>query len=209
MKLLKLGSRGKDVEKVQERLRAWGFELDVDGIFGKISNRCIDVFQRGMSLYPDKKVGSITMGALESDPVFVTHFKASNFRCRCDGKYCGGYPSSALKYPINFESYHSFETMGIDYALLLGLERLRLYIGELPIHITSGLRCYWHNKAVGGAAGSQHKMSRAADFYVNEISVRDMNVLTDQLFPYSGVGLRGNTITHLDFRPKHARWYYN
>jgi len=42
------------------------------------------------------------------------------------------------------------------------LENARLFVG--PMHINSGYRCEELNKAVGGAANSQHVKGEAADF---------------------------------------------
>jgi hypothetical protein len=44
------------------------------------------------------------------------------------------------------------------------LEQVRIVLGGLPITVTSGYRSPVVNKAVGGAAGSQHLKALAADF---------------------------------------------
>lgn len=46
------------------------------------------------------------------------------------------------------------------------LEPLRAKVSK-PIHITSGYRCVALNKAIGGAANSQHQLGQAADTHVD------------------------------------------
>lgn len=51
-------------------------------------------------------------------------------------------------------------------ALAHELEHARVFLGNIPIHITSGFRTVPHNKAIGGVPFSQHLYGRAADFVV-------------------------------------------
>ena len=73
------------------------------------------------------------------------NFKKSEFKCKCNGKYCNGYPSK------------------IAYSLVEILQKTRDKYNK-PITITSGLRCKKHNKAVGGVSTSKHMIGQAADF---------------------------------------------
>jgi putative chitinase len=55
-------------------------------------------------------------------------------------------------------------------ALALGLEQIRLLLGNAPIRITSGYRNPEVNAAVGGVPNSAHAKGWAADFTVKGIS---------------------------------------
>ena len=77
----------------------------------------------------------------------VKHFKREEFRCKCGGKYCDGFPA------------------GMDPLLLALADRVREHFGAAAI-VSSGLRCEQHNKNVGGATGSRHKRGKAMDFRI-------------------------------------------
>ncbi len=72
------------------------------------------------------------------------YFKLNEFRCKCGGKYCTGFPTE------------------IDADLVNGLNKLRAAASG-PLHITSGLRCRTWNARQGGASGSRHMQGKAAD----------------------------------------------
>ncbi|MEG1799713.1 MAG: D-Ala-D-Ala carboxypeptidase family metallohydrolase [Synergistaceae bacterium] len=56
-------------------------------------------------------------------------------------------------------------TARLSPKLVMKLEALRISYGR-PIVINSGYRCREHNRAVGGAAGSLHRLGCAADVRV-------------------------------------------
>lgn len=72
------------------------------------------------------------------------YFKLSEFRCKCNGKYCTGYPSA------------------LSESLVTGLNTLRERVGS-PLSITSGMRCPTWNAKQGGAKSSRHMAGKAAD----------------------------------------------
>jgi hypothetical protein len=55
---------GSDVRAVQERLIALGFEMNLDGEFGPLTDRAVTEFQRQNGLEPDGIVGQDTLEAL-------------------------------------------------------------------------------------------------------------------------------------------------
>ena len=68
--LLRFGSRGPAVEKVQQALVDAGFPLPqfgVDGIFGAETAGAVRNYQRARGLVPDALVGPLTMGQLDSE----------------------------------------------------------------------------------------------------------------------------------------------
>ena len=77
------------------------------------------------------------------------HFKATEFKCECNGKYCDGYP------------------VIIDEQLLRNLETLRKHYGNKPINITSGMRCQKFNDSLRGSiSSSRHTKGLAVDFNI-------------------------------------------
>jgi hypothetical protein len=76
---------------------------------------------------------------------YCTHFKLEEFRCGCKGKCCTGYPAKLSK------------------TLLKNLEKSRSHL-NVPMSITSGLRCPRFNTLCGGASFSKHKEGKAVDF---------------------------------------------
>lgn len=92
---------------------------------------------------------------------------------------------------------------GMDKALLHKLEELRYKLGDKAIVINSGYRTTSHNKAVGGASGSQHLYGKAADIVVRGVTASKVYNTADKMF--NGVG-KYNTFTHVDTRATKARF---
>ena len=59
--ILKRGSRGPDVQVLQEALRKAGYSLDADGIFGAITEKIVEMLQRRAGLAPDGIAGPNTL----------------------------------------------------------------------------------------------------------------------------------------------------
>lgn len=64
--LLRVGARGKYVAMMQTKLKALGYPIAVDGIFGRGTERHVKAFQASRGLRPDGIVGSNTWAALRS-----------------------------------------------------------------------------------------------------------------------------------------------
>ncbi len=92
--------------------------------------------------------------------------------------------------------------------LIARLQTLRERYGK-PMSITSGARCKKHNKAVGGAANSQHTLGTAVDIACT--NDRDRYRLVQLAFElgWGGVAFT-ETFVHLDIRPVEsgAAWIY-
>lgn len=65
--VLKKGDRGEAVRQVQRALRDLGFDIDIDGNFGKGTRATVMEFQSKHSLQVDGKVGPATLRALGLD----------------------------------------------------------------------------------------------------------------------------------------------
>ena len=62
--LLRRGDRGSDVRQLQRALRQAGYDLEIDGIFGRITLECVRSFQATHDLERDGVVGPLTWGRL-------------------------------------------------------------------------------------------------------------------------------------------------
>lgn len=74
----------------------------------------------------------------------IRYFRREEFRCKCGGKYCNGFPAEP------------------DRQLVELCDRIRSKIGK-PLNINSGLRCPTWNQMQGGVATSNHQKGIAAD----------------------------------------------
>ena len=100
----------------------------------------------------------------------------------------------------------------IDTRLVQMLQSIRDHFGK-PVVITSAYRTAAHNKAVGGAAYSQHCYGRAADIRVAGVSVETLAAYAEKLLPDTGgIGrypVRSGRPTgwvHVDVRAAKSRW---
>lgn len=81
---------------------------------------------------------------VDSDWKYFKSFKKSEFKCKCKGKGCNGYPSK------------------IHMRIVMLVQYIRNRI-KAPYTLTSGLRCEYHNEKVGGVKKSKHKIGGGAD----------------------------------------------
>ena len=80
------------------------------------------------------------------------------------------------------------------------------HIDKVVLTITSGNRCKEHNAKEGGAEKSQHVYGKGADFYIRNVSAKDVADYLEGKYPDShGIGRYSNR-THLDVRAEKARW---
>lgn len=81
----------------------------------------------------------------------IQYFTRDEFRCKCGGKYCNGFPAEPQEQLVRIA------------------DQLRKNLG-VPITIVSGLRCPTWNQIQGGVDNSQHMYGEAADIYCRGIS---------------------------------------
>jgi uncharacterized protein YcbK (DUF882 family) len=114
-----------------------------------------------------------------------THFDSSEFRCKCG----------------------TCDEVDIAPELITFLEEVRS-VFDVPVTITSGHRCEFHNANVGGGAASQHILGNAADFIVKDVPPSIVADLAEER-DVPGVG-RYSGWTHADVRSGPlARWGSN
>jgi len=123
---------------------------EIDGIWGPRSQGAWELFH---TRYPGKTLGQAVV-ELERTGDFwsgIRYWSREEFRCRCGGKYCDGFPAEPSE------------------TLVRLLEEVRGDFGAPGIP-SSGLRCQRHNAAVGGVANSRHMAGKAMDFRVEGVS---------------------------------------
>ena len=140
----------------------------LDGLFGPESRAATAALQRRLGLTPDGIFGPVTEAAArkaiaggdglpEPEWSHIRHFRREDFRCKCGGKYCGGFPAEP------------------DLALAEIADRAVQHFGK-PFDpsrdLISGLRCPTHNKNEGGVTNSRHLRGKALDIRIPGISAQ-------------------------------------
>jgi uncharacterized protein YcbK (DUF882 family) len=95
----------------------------------------------------------------------------------------------------------------MDKAFIQRLEALRQDWGK-ALSPTSGARCKFWNRIVGGAEHSQHLVGHAADFTFGDRSTVEKFAALAEKHGFNGIGT-GSSLVHIDDREVPARWTYN
>lgn len=152
------------------------YVMAVDGIWGSGSREACTRFQRDAGITADGKGGPETdkylLKAVSNDLIVaepmvdedtnvptttgtfwdhIRHWSREEFRCRCGGKYCNGFPAEP------------------NQTLVELVDDLRHDAGR-PGHASSGLRCKTWNSLQGGVESSRHRTGKALDFYIEGMS---------------------------------------
>ena len=116
----------------------------------------------------------------------IKHFKREEFRCKCGGKYCDGFPVEP------------------DRGLVRSLDLFREKLG-VPVTI-GGIRCPQHNaNQKGSSPTSKHMDGLAADCHSSKSPEEMYRVAEEVLDDTGGLGIYSWGI-HFDKRPIKARW---
>lgn len=112
------------------------------------------------------------------------NFKYSEFKCKCGGKYCNGYP------------------VPFSYELAKNLQNIRSHFGK-PLTITSPLRCETWNSKQGGVKNSRHKKGWACDFYIKGVNYNTLAKYVKALpyFNYCYRVKKNQDVIHYDIIP--------
>lgn len=175
----------------------------VDGIWGSRSRSALRAFQsRWPGLDPTGEGDEAAYAALRQavaegfpeteaagDGSFwqeICYFTREEFRCKCGGKYCDGFPAEPREQLVRIA------------------DRLRKNLG-VPITVVSGLRCPEWNRIQGGVADSQHMYGEAADIWAAGCSQAQVEAELDRI---GGVRyhypIDGSSNVHFDI-PKGVR----
>lgn len=85
------------------------------------------------------------------------------------------------------------------------LEKIRVHFGR-PVHINSAYRTPAKNKAVGGAAQSQHMYGTAADIHIDGVAPKAVADYAEKLLVgRGGIGIY-KSFCHVDVRKVKSRW---
>lgn len=178
---------------------------NIDGIWGTLSETAMNAFKddfKELDLTnmsenaPEKALKhAVAYDLFKTEPVKdetgtfwdeIEYFKQEEFKCKCGGKYCNGYPAEP------------------DERMVRIADQLRKNLG-VPITIVSGLRCKTWNAIQGGVANSQHMYGEAADIYARGVSRSRVEAELDKI---GGVryhyAIAGSNNVHFDV-PKGSR----
>lgn len=85
----------------------------------------------------------------------IRYFKREEFRCKCGGKYCNGFPAEPQPGMVRLA------------------DAARAHFGK-PGRVVSGLRCEEWNRIQDGVANSQHMYGEAVDLRIDGISAEKL-----------------------------------
>lgn len=129
----------------------------IDGIDGKKTQSALAAFRADYGMGTEGLVGAVagTVAKVERPQTGswwdgIKHFKREEFRCKCGGRYCNGYPAE------------------MQQAVVKIADAAREHFGK-PAHVVSGLRCERWNKHEGGVANSQHMYGEAIDLRIDGV----------------------------------------
>ena len=171
----------------------------IDGIWGTLSETAMNAFKadfKGLDVpnmpenAPEKALKhSVAYDLFKTELVKdeigtfwdeIEYFDRSEFKCKCGGKYCNGYPAEP------------------DERIVRIADQLRKNLG-VPITIISGLRCKTWNAIQGGVSNSQHMYGEAADIYAKGVSQSRVEAELDKI---GGVryhyAIAGSSNVHFD-----------
>ena len=146
------------------------YTITVDGIWGPGSVQATKDFQAAEGLEVDGIPGKLTQAALldavakgrfkqtstqpetgdGTQPLWwqdIRYFTREEFRCKCGGKYCNGFPAEPQE------------------GMVRAIDNVREHFGK-AFTPNSGVRCPTHNANVGGVSNSRHLYGKAVDFHV-------------------------------------------
>lgn len=170
------------VKQKQHLLAYLGYYVgEIDGIWGTLSKTAMEAFKadfKGLDTpnipenAPEKALKhAVAYDLFKTEPekdetgTFwdeIEYFDRSEFKCKCGGKYCNGYPSEPDKRMVRIA------------------DQLRKNLG-VPITIISGLRCKTWNAIQGGVSNSQHMYGEAADIYASGVSQSRVEAELDKI----------------------------
>lgn len=167
----------------------------VDGIWGEKSRNAVEACQEDLGIPVDGVWGDQTETAvLEAVYTYdvdantttgtfwdeIEYFTREEFKCKCGGKYCNGYPSEP------------------DERMVRIANQLRKNLG-VSVSVVSGLRCKTWNAIQGGVSNSQHMYGEAADIYARGVSQSRVEAELDKI---GGVryhyAIKGSSNVHFD-----------
>ena len=168
--------------QLAHRKRPNGSILDADGTWGPATERAVRQVI-GTSEDPQAPKPAETVPSKKG----YKWINPAEFRCRCGGRYCNGWPAQPHQRTIDL-----LEQIGEHFK------------GRIITH--SGLRCKTWNQLQGGAPNSKHMYGMAMDFHIEGVPNQTVYDYVDRLLGNSGgLGIYSWGI-HIDDRPVRGRW---
>lgn len=125
--------------------------ITVDGYGGPDTDKALRYAVYNGLEKPEPVVEDINVPTTETFWDHIRYWSREEFRCRCGGKYCDGFPAEP------------------DQTLVELVDDIRHKAGKPGIP-SSGLRCETWNRIQGGVADSRHRKGKALDFYIEGLS---------------------------------------
>lgn len=152
---------------------------EIDGVWGTLSKTAMTAFKKDYEKFSsvnkatdeDALKYAVSYNLFKTEPVKdetrtfwdeIEYFTREEFKCKCGGKYCNGYPTEP------------------DERMVRIADQLRKNLG-VPITIVSGLRCKTWNAIQGGVSNSQHMYGEAADIYAMGVSQSRVEAELDKI----------------------------
>ena len=176
------------VKQIQNLLQYLGYYNGIpDGDFGPLSRQAVTDFQRAFGLKVDGDPGPETQKALTHAVAYgmperkepdtpaedinvpgktgtfwdeIEFFDREEFKCKCGGQYCDGYPAEMQEKVVRIA------------------DAARKHFGR-PAHVVSGLRCETWNTIQGGVWNSQHRYGEAVDLRIDGVTADDLLAFVD------------------------------
>lgn len=159
-----------------------GLGIEEDGVFGQnTAGEALNQMLSGEPLQVDEDITVPATGTFWDEIEFFTE---EEFKCKCGGRYCNGYPARMQEQVVRI------------------CDAARRHFGR-PGHVISGLRCPTHNANEGGVANSQHMYGEAVDLQIEGVG-SDALMAFIQTQPHRYTYKINGTNVHVDI-PKGAR----
>lgn len=130
-----------------------GLGIEEDGVFGQnTANEALNKMLSGEPVQFDEDINVPTTGTFWDE---IEFFSREEFRCKCGGRYCNGYPHEPKE------------------AMVRLADSARRHFGK-PATVISGLRCPQHNANEGGVENSQHIYGEACDIHIPGVSANTL-----------------------------------
>ena len=157
----------------------------LDGIWGPKSKAAAERFLRDFVGEEAEAAPDANTGSFWDE---IEFFRREEFRCKCGGLYCQGFPAEPDEQMVRYAN------------------EIRKRLG-VPLHVNSGLRCKLWNQKNQGATASRHMTGGAADLDAPDgVTPEQMaQVADDVIGDTGGIGIYSWGI-HIDSRSTKARW---
>ena len=183
------------MEKIKRRQRLLAFlqgedgrfyyDGPIDGIDGPGTQEGAERFLKEYGFRVDAKDNNVPGKTFWDE---IEHFSREEFRCKCGGLYCQGFPAEP------------------DEKMVRYANEIRRRLG-VPLSVNSGLRCKVWNQKNNGASQSQHMTGLACDLGAPKgITPEKMASVAEEVIGETGgIGIYSWGI-HIDSRSVKARW---